>query len=664
MVGLLLKIHKLPIIVKNSSAKISIIARNAKRWPHVRDIVGILRCFKGLLSPSEAFLRPFLKSFYIYLADIYKKMRNFAPRKRKYLRRMMDTTTAVPQVNLLFEVSWEVCNKIGGIYTVLSTKAKTLQKLYPDKVIFIGPDVWTSDSPSPWFTECKVDGLSEWASSAKLPDGVAVRVGRWEVPGRPIAVLVKFDGMYVVKDEFYGEMWNRFGVDSLHAYGDYDEGCAFAHASGIVIESIIASGYGANLTPTGRISRKNPTRIIAHFDEWTTGMGLLYVKWKLPQVATVFTTHATSIGRSICGNNKPLYDYMKGYNGDQMARELNMEAKHSLEKQAAHAADVFTTVSDITATECEQLLERRPDVVTPNGFEKNFVPSAAKLPAARRQARDRMLTAASALTGKRMDDNTFIVISSGRCEYRNKGLDVFLDVCDRLRHLDTCRNVVAFVMVPAWSKEAREDLKARMSTMNDTPFVNDESPLADPVLTHWLNNPDSDAVNCRIHQLGFANPDGRVTVIYVPCYLNGTDGVFNLSYYDLLPGADATVFPSYYEPWGYTPLESVAFGVPTVTTSLSGFGQWALKTSENYFDECGVNVIGRGDSNYSNVVENIAHSIQYLTCASEKDIKKIHKAAMQTASEAAWAKFMRYYDEAYHLALEKAAKRMEQSKNI
>ncbi len=569
----------------------------------------------------------------------------------------MDTTPAAPQVDLLFEVSWEVCNKIGGIYTVLSTKAKTLQKLYKDKTIFIGPDVWTADHPSPWFTECNIAGLTEWSRNARLPQGVSVRVGRWEVPGRPIAILVKFDGMYAVKDEFYGEMWNRFGVDSLHAYGDYDEGCAFAHAAGVVIESIVASGYGAKLTPTGRISRKHPPRIVAHFDEWTTGMGLLYVKWKLPQVATVFTTHATSIGRSICGNNKPLYDYLKGYNGDQMARELNMEAKHSLEKHAAHAADVFTTVSEITAAECEQLLERRPDVVTPNGFEKNFVPSAAKLPAAREAARSRMLTVASALTGKPLDDNTFIVITSGRCEYRNKGLDLFLDTCDHLRHCHTCRNIVAFVMVPAWPKEARADLKERIASMGGRPFVNPEAPLAEPVLTHWLNNPDSDAVNCRIRQLGFGYGDPRVTVIYVPCYLNGTDGILDMTYYDLLPGADATVFPSYYEPWGYTPLESVAFGVPTVTTSLSGFGQWALRTSENYFDECGVNVIGRGDSNYGYVVDNIAHAIEYLSCADEKEIKKIHKAAMETASKAAWSKFMAYYDEAYTLALAKAAAR-------
>ena len=212
-------------------------------------------------------------------------------------------------------------------------------------------------------------------------------------------------------------------------------------------------------------------------------------------------------------------------------------------------------------------------------------------------------------------------------------------------------------MVPAWPKEARADLAARLADVEKSPLVNDENPLPEPVLTHWLNNPDSDAVICRIRQLGFTDVDPRVEVIYVPCYLNGTDGIFNMSYYDLLPGADATVFPSYYEPWGYTPLESVAFGVPTVTTSLSGFGQWVLRAFDNYFDECGVNVIGRGDSNYRPVVENIAHSLEYLTGVDEKEYKKIRKAAMNTASEAAWPNFIRYYDTAYQLALEKAAGR-------
>lgn len=550
------------------------------------------------------------------------------------------------KLDCLFETSWEVCNKIGGIYTVLSTKAKTLQKLYKDKTIFIGPDVWTEQTPSPYFTETSTP-LDAWASKAELPEGVSVRTGRWEIPGKPLVVLVKFDGMYGVKDDFYGKMWQLYGVDSLHAYGDYDEACAFSHAAGLVIESIVnyKNQAGANIK--------------AHFDEWTTGMGLLYVKWKLPQVATIFTTHATSIGRSICGNNKPLYDYMKGYNGDQMARELNMESKHSLEKAAAHAADCFTTVSEVTAVECEQLLELRPHVVTPNGFEKNFVPAATKIAAARLAAREKMLTVASALTGKNYPADTFIVTTSGRCEYRNKGIDLFLDSINHLRAMGVNRQVLAFVMVPAWAREARPDLIDSLKEMNP------ESPrrLDDPVITHWLNNPGEDPIINRIHGLGHNNAaDDRVDVIYVPCYLNGTDGIFNLDYYSLLVGMDATVFASYYEPWGYTPLESVAFGVPTVTTTLSGFGQWVLSTSENSFEGSGVNVLTRGDGNYMQVCAEIADALETLLNASSAETKRIGKAAMATAGRAAWSYFITYYEEAFDIALSKAKAREEAAK--
>ncbi len=548
----------------------------------------------------------------------------------------------IPKENfeLLFETSWEVCNKIGGIYTVLSTKAQTLQRAFKDRVIFVGPDVWTEDNPSPYFKETP-SLLKQWRSKAQLPDGVSVRVGRWDIPGRPVVVLVKFDGMYAMKDEFYGNMWEQYGVDSLHAYGDYDEGCAFAHAAGVVIESIC------------RHNGLDSKNYIAHFDEWTTGMGLLYLKWRLPQVATIFTTHATSIGRSICGNNKPLYGYLSGYDGDQMARELNMEAKHSLEKAAALQADCFTTVSRITAIECGQLLGRQPDVVTPNGFEQNFVPATkTKLALAREAARRRIFDVVSALTGQDMDDDTFIVATSGRNEYRNKGIDLFLDAVNRLGEIDPQRRVLALILVPAWVKEARADLKEAMSA----PYRN---ALDEPIITHWLNNQDSDSIICRIRSLGFENGSAsRVMVVYVPCYLNGGDGVVDMSYYDVIPGLDATVFPSYYEPWGYTPLESVAFGVPTVTTTLSGFGQWILSQYENGFESCGVMVIDRGDFNYDQVKEDIAVSLRRLTEEGAKALSGIQRAAMSTAKDASWTNFIKDYYEAFDVALGNAAKRM------
>ena len=552
------------------------------------------------------------------------------------------------EFDLLLETSWEVCNKIGGIYTVLSTKAATLQKFYKDKTIFLGPDVWSDDNPSPYFIESKTI-LKKWLLEANLPEGVDVRVGRWNIPGKPIVVLIKFDAMYKVKDEFYGRMWQLYGVDSLHAYGDYDEACAFSHAAGIVAKSLFDYYSKHKLVA----DPKNP-KFISHYDEWTTGMGLLYIKAECPKVATIFTTHATSIGRSICGNGKPLYDQLPNYNGDQMAHELNMESKHSLEKAAAHQADCFTTVSEVTARECEQLLDRRPDVVTPNGFENNFVPAKTKFAAARDAARNKMLDVASALTGHKYDEDTFIIVTSGRCEYRNKGIDLFLDAMSCLSKDNPSRKVLAFVMVPAWVDKARFDLIDSLSDIN-------HKRLSDPVITHTLHNYDSDPIINRIHQIGFTNDaDSKVSVIYVPCYLNELDGVFDMSYYQLLPGFDASVFPSYYEPWGYTPLESVAFGVPTVTTSLSGFGQWVLDSFDNSFNSCGVRVEPRTDSNYDQVRDNISEDLASLINADKKTLTAISKAAMQTAKDAAWSNFISFYINAFDIALCNAQKRNKQ----
>lgn len=546
-------------------------------------------------------------------------------------------------LDMIFETSWEVCNKIGGIYTVLSTKALTLQNLYKDKTIFIGPDVWEEQNPCPYFSEVP-SLLMPWKKKAELPYGIEVRTGRWNIPGKPIVVLVKFSGMFQIKDFFYGEMWERYGVDSLHAYGDYDEACCFSLAAGIVIESI------CNFK---RIRHKN---VLAHFDEWTTGMGLLYTNWKLPFVGTIFTTHATSIGRSICGNGKPLYDYLPGYNGDQMAAELNMQSKHSLEKAAAHTADCFTTVSDVTAAECEQLLDIRPAVVTPNGFQGEFVPTKGKAKKARDVARKAMLNVGSRLAGKTLPDDTFIIATSGRCEYRNKGIDVFLDAAKVMEQSAHGRRLLIYILVPAWSKAPRTDLQAAISA----DLVKQSAPLADPVITHTLNNPGEDAIINRIHSLGFGqNPDSDVQVVYVPCYLNGNDGIFNLSYYDMLGGMDATAFPSYYEPWGYTPLESVAFGVPTVTTSLSGFGQWVLSDCKNGFENSGVEVIGRNDSNYHEVVNRLASALLQLADASDDYRAAASKAAHATASKAEWDYFVTYYIEAYRQALKAVDNRRE-----
>ncbi len=543
------------------------------------------------------------------------------------------------QIALLMETSWEVCNKIGGIYTVLSTKARVLQQQFGDKLVFIGPDVWSQANPSPYFIERKTL-LKSCASRMKLPFGISVRAGRWNIPGSPQVLLVKFDGVYDHLDEIFGKMWELYGVDSLHAYGDYNEGCAFAVATAIVMDAL------------ARHLKVDASNIIGHFNEWTTAMGLLYLKMTDPQARTVFTTHATSIGRSICGNGKPLYDYFNGYNGDQMARELNMESKHSLEKTAAHQADCFTAVSEITAKECEQLLDIRPQVVTPNGFEPDFVPGEADYIRLRKAGREKLLSIASALKGRDFPDDTLVVATSGRNEYRNKGIDIYLDAVAAVSDLNPGRPVLALVLVPAWVKEPSIELLSAMAAKKQVKGYPD-------FMTHRLNNEDSDSVARRIDALERESRlRNGVDVIYVPCYLDGKDGVVDISYYDLLPAIDLTLFPSYYEPWGYTPLESIAFGVPTVTSDKSGFGQWILSNFINSISACGVKVVGRTDSNYHEAAGVLADQIVEYAGFTEEERKVAARAAYATSERADWKFFISAYDEAFATATRRRDERI------
>ena len=550
----------------------------------------------------------------------------------------MDTKTTTPEY--LFESSWEVCNKVGGIYTVLSTKAHTLQQMFNDKVVFIGPDVW-GPANAPDFIED--DALfADWKKHARTTDKLKMKVGRWNVPGTPPVVLIDFKPFFSDRDAFFYSMWENFRVDSMHAYGDYDESCIFAYAVGKVIESFY------------NFYNLSDKKVTALFNEWMLGMGALYIKKQIPAIATLFTTHATSIGRSIAGNNKALYAYMDGYNGDQMAKELNMEAKHSLEKQTAHHVDCFTTVSDITARECKQLLDKAPDIVTPNGFEPNFVPEGKEYTKKRAEARKTLINVAEKLLGCPISPDALLVSTSGRYEYRNKGIDVFIEAMYRVRNSgELQREVVAFLMVPAWVRDARADLKEVIEKNIQT-----TSPMQMPFITHWLNLMDQDKVLNYISHAGFTNQASeKLKIIFVPCYLDGRDGIFNKPYYDLLIGMDATVYPSYYEPWGYTPLESVAFGIPTVTTNLAGFGLWAEKSVSGKNISEGVAVIERTDFNYFDVADAITASILSLVKKDKKEVEEIRKRCFKLAKQAEWSKFIVFYQKAFSDALEAATKR-------
>ena len=548
----------------------------------------------------------------------------------------------------IFESSWEVCNKVGGIYTVLSSRAKTLQEEMKDRILFIGPDFWKEEE-SPYFKEDS-SLFAQWQWEAK-EQGLKVRVGRWTVPGEPIAILVDFTPYFAQKDEIYGWLWENYGVDSLHAYGDYDEASMFSYAAALVVESF----YNTQLSPL--TSNHSPLRVIYHANEWMCGLGALYINAHLPQIGTVFTTHATSIGRSIAGNQKPLYDYLFAYNGDQMAGELNMQSKHSIEKQTALHVDCFTTVSDITANECKELLDKPVDVVLPNGFDNSFVPKGAQFTSKRKAARKRLLAVANALLGEQLDDDTLIVSTSGRYEFRNKGIDVFVEAMNRLlRDKELKKKVVAFIEVPGWVGEPRKDLQERLTSGQKY-----DTPLDVPQVTHWLHNMSHDNVLSMMKYYDMHNrKDEMVKVIFLPCYLDGKDGILNMTYYDIVLGNDLCVYPSYYEPWGYTPLEAVAFKVPCITTDLAGFGLWANSEFGGRYGEIedGVKVIHRTDYNYSEVADAIKDTVAKFSAMDKKQVDACRKAADSLSKKALWSEFIKYYYEAYDIALQRAEERL------
>lgn len=544
----------------------------------------------------------------------------------------------------IFQVSWEVCNKVGGIYTVLSTQAKALSNYYKDNLIYIGPDL-NPEKENPLF--CPDATLLAPVVEAAKAEGIKVRMGRWNIPGQPIVALVDSMNLYDIKGDIYTDMWNNFQVDSLHAYGDYDEACLFSYQAGRF--AVIAYRYFC------QADKKDYTAVFqAH--EWMSGFGLLYVKQHEPKMATVFTTHATTVGRSITTNNKALYAYFSGYQGDQMAAELNVQSKHSIEKMAALNADCMTTVSEVTDKECEQFFGRKSDVLLLNGFEPSFVSKGAALAAVRRRAKKAVLNTYNALAGTYLKDDTLIVSTSGRNDFRCKGFDVFISALKKLQdNRNLKRDVLAIIAVPCWKKEARQDLLDRLALKPAIKIMDasEMEPLPNPFITHELYNFDTERIVNTIFGSGFSfDKEQKVHLLFIPSYLDGNDGIINMPYYDFLTASDYCVYPSYYEPWGYTPLESVAFGIPCLTTNLAGFGQWtnSIVGHQSILSD-GVAVISHSDDSYDYCSQEIATSILGMSMLSAEEYKNLSQAAAKLSAKAQWKDFILNYLKAYTIAL-------------
>lgn len=528
----------------------------------------------------------------------------------------------------LFEVSWEVCNKVGGIHTVISTKSPTVQSYFGDNYIVIGPDFNREQNIE--FEEDK-NLFKEWRISA-YEEGIRVKVGRWKIQSSPIAFLVDFSSYVTQKDEILAKLWQDYSVDSLSGGWDYIEPVLFGYACSRAIDSY-----------TSFYNFKSDD-IVAHFHEWMTASGGLALAKYAPHIATTFTTHATVMGRSIAGNGLNLYSGMKTFNVAQLAERFNLISKYSIEKSAAENYDSFTTVSQITSEECEYMVGKMADVITPNGFDDKIVWS--DLAKKRKAARVKLIKVAESSLGIKYDKEPLIVGTSGRYEFRNKGLDEFIESLSILNNDENIgRDILAYILVPGWNYGPRKDLQHFLNTGEW-----EGDPYAIKNVTHYIGDSDRDAILWHIRNAKLDQEHGRVNIMFVPAYLDGYDGIFNEHYYSMLPGFDITVFPSYYEPWGYTPLESIAFGVPSLTTTLSGFGKWVETHSEKHI---AISVIERNDTNQDQVKYEIADVLKDYTHYTQKEWSVISKKSIELSKQSLWTNLYSCYIDAYDIALTK-----------
>ncbi|HEX2936356.1 MAG TPA: alpha-glucan family phosphorylase [Bacteroidales bacterium] len=542
----------------------------------------------------------------------------------------------VESPDFLFETSWEVCNKVGGIHTVISTKAFTLTEKLNNNYILIGPDVWRDTTQNPEFQEDQ-QLFKSWRSRA-AEEGLGIRIGRWNIAGNPIVIIVDFMKFVPQKDNIFKKFWETYRLDSLSGQWDYVEPALFGYAAGKVIESFT------------RFHLSIHSKVVAQFHEWMTGTGVLYLKHYMPQIATVFTTHATVLGRSIAGNLLPLYSKLTQYSSDLAAAEFNVIAKQSLEKLSAIECDAYATVSEITSKECAHFHGKPVDLVTPNGFEDSFVPKGEEFNNQRATARKKLIDIAGALTNKTYPDDTLLVGIGGRYEFKNKGIDLFIESLGELnKNKEVTKDILAFIFIPANHYGPRKDL-ANILAGADCTNQNGK------VLTHNLHDVEFDPIIKRIHEVGIDNStEQKVKMFFVPCYLNGNDGIFNLHYYQVLIGLDLSIFPSYYEPWGYTPLESLAFSVPTITTTLAGFGLWVQE--DKYAPKDAITVIDRTDNNDVAVIKEIAKKVFEFSQMSRTELNTYRAKAYELSQIALWKNFIHYYYEAFEMAMQKASER-------
>lgn len=597
-------------------------------------------------------------------------------------RRSLSENTRADLPRRCFEVSWEVGNKVGGIYTVVTSKAARMMECYPDGYFLVGPYF----SPEQAKRELERVEVPDWLHvvSGRLErKGIPVHLGRWKIKGSPPVILVDFRAWWPRLNEIKAKLWEWYRIDSLDAAHDFDEPLVWSWAVGQLLEE----------------AAREAGETVFHFHEWLTGGALLYLTHARRDAPTVFTTHATVAGRALANRGIDLYRMRAAIDAEAAARDLFVHAKHGVEKASALQCDVFTTVSAVTAGEAEQFLGRRPEVLLPNGLDIGTYPPISRQ-LARHEEEKRALWDFAAyfffpFYRFSLTDTLFYYTAS-RYEFRDKGIDILIAALGRLNETlkkkRSRQTVVTFFWVPGAAAGPVPEVIARRRAYRE--FVKEtrlrgrppgpeevgkylESPrpalisklnfkaiaalraLSDqrggaPSTTHLLADPnDKILAEFRAHRL-LNRAEDRVKVVFYPVYLVKGDEFLNLGYHKSLQAGHFGLYPSYYEPWGYTPLETAALGVPALATDLSGFGQYLLSEGRERSEKYpGIFILRRARRSDREAVEELAGFLTEFASWSRRDRHRNAARARELAELADWKFFIRHYLEAHRLALAK-----------
>jgi glycogen synthase len=590
-----------------------------------------------------------------------------------------------PKAEKIFEVSFEVCNKVGGIYRVLESKASKMISRYDDNYFLIGP--YYKEKARDEFKEKAVPEDIKKVFQELEKEGVRCHYGRWLVKGKPQVILIDFSDYFYKVNDIKREFWDLFRIDSLDTGHDFNEPVCWSYASGKLVEKLSA------------VYKKQ--KIVVHLHEWLSGGCLLYLKTLRTKVKTVFTTHATSIGRTLAFNGVDFYSVIDEIDADKEADKYRgVLAKHCMEKALAKECNVFTTVSEITGVEAEKFLGRKPDVILPNGLDMEKFLSFEDIVFKHRTQRRRLrnFVASYFFPYYKFDlEETLFYFIIGRKEFRAKGVDIFIDSLEKLnekmKQEESKRTVVAFLFIPTATTRVNPSLLEDIEHFRDLEdSVNDFLPEAEErifqtivqekkitkrnffddnvllnierklqrmkrkeglpsISTHYLTSGE-DEITLRIKEKNLTNKEeDRVKIIYYPIYLTGHDGLSNLSYEEALEASHMGVFPSFYEPWGYTPLEAAALGVSSVTTDLAGFGRFRLKVKTKK-EKPGIYILKRENKKDEDIVDDLADFLHNFTETSRRERVQNKIEARKIASLADWRSFVNFYVEAHNKALE------------